>query len=96
MEGGKAKRDHLLQVKKQTGKTPSELVMPPFPEVMQYPWEVFTELSGRRQPAYSGIAPITYEQVKAWKDLTQMPLSRNDLDTVMLLDRIFMKVMNNV
>jgi hypothetical protein len=43
---------------------------------------------------FSGPNPIGYEQVKAWKELTGTPLDAREVEAVMSLDTIYMRVTN--
>jgi hypothetical protein len=43
---------------------------------------------------FNGPNPITFEQVKAWKELTETPLSAREVETVRLLDGVYMEVKN--
>jgi hypothetical protein len=42
----------------------------------------------------SGPNPITYQEIKAWKELTQTPLSAREVEAVKRLDLVYMRVMN--
>jgi hypothetical protein len=43
---------------------------------------------------FNGPNPITFEQVKAWKELTETPLSTREVDTIRSLDGVYMEVRN--
>jgi|TARA_S200002703_G_scaffold101854_1_gene88260 hypothetical protein len=43
---------------------------------------------------FSGPNPITYEQIKAWKEVTQTPLEGWEVSALKRLDTIFIRVMN--
>lgn len=88
------KREHLEQVAKQVGFKPEELKGPEFPELVSHVWSSFLSLSNSRTNGFSGPNPITYEQIKAWKDLTNNVLSARDIDAIMRIDRVFMRVTN--
>ena len=91
---GASLRDNLEQVKRQTGITPEELIGPKFPFLMSNVWSAFRSLSNRRNPAFSGVAPITYEQILAWKQLTETPVSPREIEVIGLLDNKYMSIMN--
>lgn len=57
-------------------------------------WSAFIALSNNRSAGFSGPNPITYEQIKAWKELTEYPLSPWEVDVITKLDSIYMKVKN--
>mgnify|MGYP000406842811 CR=1 FL=1 len=91
---GSSVRDNLEQVKRQTGITPEELIGPKFPFLMGGIWSAFKSLSNRRNPAFSGVAPITYEQILAWKQLTETPVTPREIEVIGLLDNKYMSIMN--
>lgn len=43
---------------------------------------------------FSGPNPIGYEQILAWKKLTGTPLDVREVEAVMSLDTIYMRVTN--
>lgn len=43
---------------------------------------------------FSGPNPITYEQIVAWKKLTSTPLDAREVEAVMSLDEIYMRVIH--
>ena len=88
------KLEHLEQVERQTGRTPKELEGPDFPISLEYLWSAFFSLSSARTSGFSGPNPITYQEIKAWKELTQTPLSARDVEAVKRLDLVYMRVMN--
>jgi len=51
-------------------------------------------LSSGRTAGFSGANPITFEQIKAWKELTGEPLSPRDVEAIKSLDAVFVRVMN--
>jgi len=93
-QDGATKLDHLEQVERQTGRTPQELEGPDFPFSVEYLWSAFLSLSNSRSIGFSGPNPITYEEIKAWKELTHTPLSARDIEAVKRLDLVYMRVMN--
>lgn len=72
-----AQRAHLLQVCKQTGKTPEELgfslqeeTTPAVPENGEYLWEWFQELSSGRGNNGFGVLPLSWADMAAWARMT--------------------------
>jgi hypothetical protein len=57
-------------------------------------WSAFISLSNSRSTGYSGPNPITYEQIKAWKELTDTPLDARDVEAVVRIDAVYMRVAN--
>jgi len=92
-EGG-SKREHLEQVERQIGYAPRELEPPEFPFLVQHIWSAFISLSTGRTAGFNGPNPITFEQIKAWKELTGQPLSPRDVEAIKSLDAVYVRVMN--
>ena len=93
-QDGATKLEHLEQVERQTGRTPKELEGPDFPISIEYLWSAFLSLSVSRTTGFSGPNPITYEEIRAWKELTQTPLTSRDVEAIKRLDLVYMRVMN--
>ena len=62
---------------------------------MSHVWSAFISLSNSRSAGYSGPNPITYEQIKAWKELTGTPLDARDVEAVVRIDAVYMRVAND-
>lgn len=62
---------------------------------MSHVWSAFISLSNSRSAGYSGPNPITYEQIKAWKELTDTPLDARDVEAVVRIDAVYMRVAND-
>ena len=92
-EGG-TKRDHYEQIERQLGYTPEEAIGPDFPLLVQHIWAAFCSLSTGRTTGFSGPDPITFEQIKAWKELTGEPLSSREVEAIKRIDAVFVRVMN--
>jgi hypothetical protein len=61
---------------------------------MENVWSAFKCLSNRRMPSYSGVGPITYEQILAWQKLTGNRLKPREITVVERLDDLYRKIMN--
>jgi hypothetical protein len=81
-------------VERQTGKRLKQLDGPEFPTLLSHIWSAFILLSNSRSMGFSGPNPITYEQIKAWKEVTQTPLEAWEVSALKRLDTIFIRVMN--
>jgi len=78
-------------VEKQLGRPPASLIGPEFPELLSHLWEVFVDLSNSR----SDRIPLTYSEIRAYKDLTDTPLTPRDIEVIKELDRLWLKVMHS-
>lgn len=67
----------------------AELQGPPLPAGFAYLWRWFQELHTRRTAGMHGPAPITWQDLVAWSQLTGAEPSPWDCDVLMLLDNAF-------
>jgi len=51
-------------------------------------------LSNSRTQGFSGPNPITYEQIKAWKELTETPVEPREVGAIKSVDTVYMRVAN--
>jgi hypothetical protein len=63
-----------------------------FPSLLSHLWSAFLVLNRARSAGFSGPNPISYEQIKAWKELTANDLEPWEVDVVMKLDGIYLGV----
>ena len=93
-EDGSTLRDHLENVKKLTGKTPEQLIMPEFPEMCVSVWEWFLKLHSRR--TYGGFSanPITYSEMKAFFDLECIIPQPWEIKGIIELDTVMLSLYN--
>jgi len=66
-----------------------------FPEPLTHIWSAFVALNKTRAQGFNGPNPITYSEIRAWKEVTQNPLHPWELEAVKLLDDIYIRVMNS-
>ncbi len=86
-----SEREHLDQVERQIGRKIEALESPTeFPVLISHVWSAFITLSNSRSAGFSGPNPITYEQIKAWKDLTETPLASWEVEAIKRLDVVYM------
>ena len=57
-------------------------------------WSAFIALSNSRTMGFSGPNPITYIEIKAWKELTDTPISSRDIETIKRVDVVYMGTVN--
>ena len=93
---GVTEREHLEQVYKQTGIVPKDLEQEvDFPLHLEHIWSAFISISGGRSMGFSGPNPISYEQIKAWKELTYNTLTPWEVELVKRLDAVYLGVANS-
>jgi hypothetical protein len=61
---------------------------------MSYVWSAFINLSNTRSIGFSGPNPISYIEIKAWKDLTESPLTSFEVEAIKRLDTMYMRASN--
>ena len=61
---------------------------------MAHVWSAFITLSNTRSAGFSGPNPITYEQIKAWKELTETPVEPREVGAIKRVDTVYMGVAN--
>jgi hypothetical protein len=61
---------------------------------MAHVWSAFITLSNTRSAGFSGPNPITYEQIKAWKELTETPISPWEVTAIKRVDTVYMGTVN--
>jgi hypothetical protein len=66
-----------------------------FPILLSHIWSAFIALSNSRTAGMSGVNPLTYEQIKAWKELTETPLTAWEVEAIKRLDVVYLGVMNS-
>ncbi len=93
-ERGVTLKEHLETVERQTGIRPEELNLPDFPDLLLPVWRIFIDLSNSRSQGFSGGGPITYEQMKAYMDITGNIVGPIEAEIIKMLDREYLKVMN--
>ena len=57
-------------------------------------WSAFILLSNTRSAGFSGPNPISYAEIKTWKELTETPLDAREVEAIKSLDEVYMRVMN--
>jgi hypothetical protein len=76
---------------RQTGEKPSELEQEPCPETFLTLWDNFKNLEGGRQFSDAGLLPLTWSDILAWCQLTNIQFSRAELNVIKRLDFISIK-----
>lgn len=96
---GTTRREHALQVCRQTGKNPEELGLgdsadeeneSPVPEEGAHLWAWFQELCGGRVNSGFGPTALSWSDVEAWARLTSTPLTPYETLTLRSMDAAFL------
>lgn len=93
-DNGVSVRAHLEQVMESTGRAPDELVPPPFPDVARHVWENFIDIHRGRRISGMGASGIAYSDIQDWCNLRNIRLSSWEIDVVLMLSGVWVKVMN--
>ena len=92
---GTTEREHLEQVERQTGRRIEALESPTdFPMLISHVWSAFINLSNNRSQGFNGPNPITYNEIKAWKELTDTPISSREVVAIKSVDVVYMGITN--
>jgi len=91
-QNGVSEREHLEQVERQTGKTPSPLIGPEFPMELSYLWSAYLHLHNARSAGFNGPSPISYLEIKAWMEVTENTLKPWEVEALKRLDAAYMRV----
>lgn len=75
--------------------TPIALEPPEFPDDLEHIWSMFLELNGCRTNGFAGPNPISYQEIKAWADLTDTPINAFEVEGIKRLDRVYIKATTN-
>ena len=94
-ENGITDREHLEQVERQTGRRPKALDNPTdFPMLVAHIWTAFCSLNSARTAGFSGPNPITYTDIKSWKEVTESPLQAWECEAIKRLDTVYLRAAN--
>lgn len=91
---GVSLKEHLETVERQTGIRPAELNLPEFPSLLISIWRIFIDLSNSRSQGFSGGGPITYEQMKAYSEITGNNIGPVEAEIIQRLDKEYLRIMN--
>jgi len=90
---GITKRQHLEQIERQLGRKPIELVEPcVLPSVVAYIWAAFCRLSNRRTSSETGVNPITFTEINAWKELLEVKVKPWEIEAILELDEVYLRI----
>ncbi len=78
---------HLQKVKKQTGRTPIELVREPLPPGVVHVWNWWCELHLARKPG----EPVAYGDIIAWAYLMRVRIRPWEVKAIYKLERVYFK-----
>jgi len=75
-----------------TGKTPTDLIPGDMPPELEHVWDWFLTLNSARGRSESGPNPISYQDVQAWCDVTDMLVRPQEVQLIMRIDRLWMEI----
>lgn len=91
---GTVEKEHLERLK-QSGRDIAELEPPcEFPKLLSYIWAAFSVLNRRRSQGMNGPNPITFMEVDSWIKTTDQVIKPKDVETILKLDDVFLKVLS--
>jgi len=62
--------------------------------LLAHVWSAFISLSSSRGSGFNGPAPITFEQIKAWKELTEASIEPWEIEAIKRVDLEYLRVAN--
>jgi len=65
-----------------------------FPILLANVWSAFCALSNTRSQGFNGPNPISYRDIKDYKELTEQPISPREVDLLRELDTVYMRTTN--
>jgi len=65
-----------------------------FPNVLANVWTAFCALNNTRGQGFSGPNPITYTEIRDYKELTETPLAPREVELLKHLDAVYMRTTN--
>ena len=80
--------DQLRSVKRQTGKTPELLKIPPLPEELEHIWARYVDIK-------RGCDRINYESLNAYTNITKATLTQFETDCILKIDRKRIEVLED-
>lgn len=88
--------EHLASYERQTGKklalkVTDDLEAPEFPDLLQYVWDWFEELSKRRSYHAAGANPLTWLELEVWARMTGVEPTRRECLLLFRLDDVVTK-----
>ena len=81
-------RQHMEQAAKRSPKVAAELEGPPFPEELRYLYNLLLQLYGRSGVGFSGLAPLSHQEVEACARLRDLVIAPHEVEALMLLDGV--------
>lgn len=87
---GVSKRDELEQIWAQTGKKPQGLECLKIPECLEYLWKWFEELNTSRSSNGFGPNPISFGEIKAWRDLNKLYIRPWEVSALKAMDDVLL------
>jgi hypothetical protein len=65
-----------------------------FPNILANVWSAFIALNNCRSQGFSGPNPISYRDIKDYKELTESPISPKEVNLIRELDGVYMRTAN--
>lgn len=89
---GSTLRQHSAAILKATGQVPEEYKSLPMPSVLQHIWPWFMELSRSRSSGGFGPNPVSYQEIRAWSELTGVRPDNIEVQCIQALDLTYLSV----
>lgn len=87
---GATLREHYAVLAARRGRMPDEAVAPEVPEAALYLWQWFGELARGRGGSGFGPNPISWQDIRAWGDLTGIEPTVFEVECLMAIDQAYL------
>lgn len=84
----------LAELHERFGKGAEVPDPPDVPDCAVHVLRWFFELSNRRQPAFSGVSPLTFGDIAAWRDLLGVLVEPEEVRMLLDIDAAFRKAVD--
>lgn len=98
-----SKREHLMQVL-QSAPEGSEIYesalaqledCPDIPFYIEHIWEWYWQIKKGIQPGFSGSPPLTWDGIKAWKELLNIQIRPIEVEILYEIDSVYLKCISD-
>ena len=100
---GDSKREHLMQALNSAPED-SELYnsalaqledIPDIPFYIEHVWKWFWQIRKGLPPSMSGATPLTWEGIKAWRELLQIQIRPIEIEILYEIDQVYLKYVSD-
>ena len=64
---------------------------PEIPEAGFLAWHYFWKLHKRRKPAFDGVSPLSYTEIRSWSEMTRTIITPEEVEFITTIDDAFVE-----